>query len=303
MDGLDRPSFSLAALSAFTTRGNGRLMAALKAYYDDSGEEADPQHKACALFGYVTEPENWDKFEDCWSAALAKAEVPYLHMREFNVRSPPFDKMSEASRETLLTDCAQVARDCAMVGLGSIIRLTDLRRFNAKHGVEVNDYALNLYSSIVSLAHHFPDDHIEMFLDRAAQRKMHKIVGLAEAYVATDPIWKDKCDKVAPFVLSKAQNFQNIRPLQAADYVAWESRKDVTTKDGWFDEYRGARHTKEAQANLQEWVRRSGHDGDTTYVRPSMNALVATGQVAAPVWDYQTLCLLHELRNGVWPSA
>ena len=58
-------------------------MAIIRGYFDDSGEEIDPQHKACSLFGYIADGNSWPGFETKWQKALDDAGMPYFHMKEF----------------------------------------------------------------------------------------------------------------------------------------------------------------------------------------------------------------------------
>ena len=288
--------------SVFPSPRPNWVMVMLRAYFDDSGEEMDPQHKACSLFGYAADGTKWPAFETAWQAALDKAGMPYFHMKEFAHHCGPFAPFrdNEPARRLFIQDLGAAIGSADLQGFGSIIRLADLRKFNQERGLKINDYALNLYVSLVDIAETCGDDTADVLLDNATQRKMYKVVEIARSYVDTDPRWKGCDDRMTVAPLAKGITFKEVLPIQAADFIAWESRKDITDLDNWFDSYLGDKGTDESLESWKQWAQ--SNDRQFPYNRGSLAMLTETSNLNAHVWDYAALCRIHEARNGSWPT-
>lgn len=130
--------------SVFPSPRPNWVMVMLRAYFDDSGEEMDPQHKACSLFGYATDGTKWPIFEMAWQTALDNTGMPYFHMKEFAHFNGPFAPFrdDEKARIKFVQDLGAAIGSVGLQGFGSTIRLADLRKFNQERGYQINDYAL-----------------------------------------------------------------------------------------------------------------------------------------------------------------
>jgi len=283
------PAIGLAEFSIFNRQERGRLLVILKAYMDDSGEETS-QHEFISLFGYVGDEVDWGDLEPLWAQALEKEGISALHLR------------ADKDRTACLIDCAKVIEDCHLHGFGSVIRRRDFERFKQTRGLEISDYGLNLYIAQLTLSANFPDHQIQVMLDRGTQRPMEKAIAEAKGYVMTHDFWANRV--VAQIVVSQLSagcTYRNMRAIQAADFLAWEVRKDLTDKNGWFSttEERG---TQEAHQSMIDWIwDNKGVVARSGYLRPSLNSLLKQ-LIPCPVMEYEELERLHEARNGIWPK-
>jgi hypothetical protein len=93
--------------------------------------------------------------------------------------------------------------------------------------------------------------------------------------------------------------FKNVRPFQAADFVAWESRKEHERKNGWWKDHKRGLDANDWTTNQGIWLGRQGkpwHDH-----RRSFFELASSVKIHAGVIDYDFLCKHHrEIRHGVW---
>lgn len=287
--------------SVFPSPRPNWVMVMLRAYFDDSGEEMDPQHKACSLFGYATDGTKWPIFEMAWQAALDNAGMPYFHMKEFAHFNGPFAPFrdDEKARIKFVQDLGAAIGSAGLQGFGSTIRLADLQKFNKERGYQINDYALNLYVSLVDIAATCGDDAVDVLLDNASQRKMYKVIDIARAYVDTDPQWKGCDDRMTVAPLAKCITAKELLPMQASDFIAWESRKDITDLDAWFEAYSGDKGTDDSFKSMNQWTRTNSRQ--FPYNRESLAMLTKAAPLNAHVWDYAALCRIDDARNGVWP--
>lgn len=278
----------------------GWLMAVLKVYFDDSGEEEDPQHKVCAVAGYVGSPETWSRVETEWSAVLDRHRVPYLHMKELaHFAAPHFDRFEndEPGRIALLTDLIDVIGRSDLVGLGSATRLADLRRFNAERGTSIQAYPFNLYTNMTQLSDRWPDDIIEIVIDRTTNHGPK--AAKARQYADSDAYYP-KCGKnIQLMPLDSSLSAKTVPALQLADFLAWESRKDIDTKDEWFSNYKTGDDLSGWLRSLKAWSDNTGRK--FPYNRKSVSALIRAREIDGVVWDYRGICTVDKARKGVWP--
>jgi hypothetical protein len=274
-------------------------MVALKVYFDDSGEEEDAQHRACAVAGYVGDNDAWDKAQALWNAALTKHGVPYLHMKEFAHHAGPFAKFrnDEPARVQFLSDLIDVVRQAGLTGIASITRLADLRRFNGERGLKVQAYAFNLYTNMVQLSARWPDAKIEVVIDRTTNHGPK--AAKAREYADSDAYYQDCGKNIRLIPLDRNFTAKDVPALQIADFLAWEARKDIDTKDEWFANFKKGDDLDEWMRSLREWSAARGQV--FPYSRKSVSVLFEAREVDGVVWDYRGICTVDNARKGIWP--
>ena len=270
-------------------------MVVLKGYFDDSDDK-----KTCSLSGYIASVDNWNSFERDWNKVLAEYEIPYLHMKDFAHFKKPFDKFkdNEPDRVKCLSSLIAIIRENSLTGITSIIRYAGLSKFNDKVNKDIIGYSFNLYWCMMIMCHHYKNQNIEIVLDRTngLRHKMDKAIN----YVETD-IYYPKCDEQI-FLLplpKKGLSFREIPPLQAADLLAWESRKDFTTKESWIKKINKGDDLNPRFLGLRTYTKT---DDKLPYSRKSMYELVKTIPTLGNAWDYEGLCRIDNARQHIWPS-
>lgn len=211
------------------------IMVVLKGYFDDSGDEEDRQHKACSLSGYIGTFDDWANFEKEWQKVLNDFEVPYLHMKEYAHFRGPFDKYknNHIKRKNLLISLITVIRESNLLGISSSIRLKGLYRLNNERNIQIEAYPLNLYINMMRICFKFKTP-IHLTLDKT--NRVNDKIRIARNYAQTDLIYPN-CDKqIMILPLNSCLTFREVLPLQAADLLAWECRKDAVVKDEWIQE-------------------------------------------------------------------
>lgn len=292
-------------------------MAALKGYFDDSGNPADRNHSFFAIAGYVAEAPAWRKFETEWLTVLQDFSVPYLHMKELHFGKGAFaewDKTVPAIRERItefLVGLIQVISNVGLRGFGAVISLKDLKRFNAEKELQINPKALAIYGSAIELRRIYPSEDIEILVDRMTGA--HEAIGIAERYGKTDRYYPAMRNFPAFMPLAKNGNTgsRNTPGLQAADFLAWEIRKNWELKKTWLEEFDPQPGDRKWGNSLLQWflvdriqhIKRHGLksvDIPATLQRRSLTGLADAGGADGCLWLYKTMCDANEARGGVW---
>jgi hypothetical protein len=198
-------------------------MAVVSGYFDDSRDG-----KVLTLAGYVGGEPHWEVFEEQWAAVLDRFEVPYFHMKEFGDPNGVYQKWLPAKDhyeeiKVFMAGLARAIGRSQLKGFGSILRLNDLDRFNAEKGQSLEPYPLAAYANMVWIGNANPKSVINLTFDRTEQisSKLKK----AKSYADSDRYYPGVANLIQLNPLNKGLTWRNVRPLQAADFIAWEIRK------------------------------------------------------------------------------
>jgi hypothetical protein len=101
-------------------------------YYDTSGTDAQSMVTTVGIFSTVA---RWEQIEKVWKVALANARMPYLHMKDFVHRNPPFEhfKEDEPARIEFLSAAIDMIADGDMRVIAMALAPEDFRTVNAKY--------------------------------------------------------------------------------------------------------------------------------------------------------------------------
>jgi hypothetical protein len=222
----------LKHLSAFIFPPEDWLMGIFKAYFDNSGDENDPNIISCSLGGFVGTIDDWEHFETEWQNVLCD-RVPYLHMNDFAHFNPPFDKYknNEADRIYLLKSLIKVIKDSNLKGFASSVYVKDLEEINKQVRQEerLDAYAVNLYSCMRFMSNTWPKNVIEVNLDYF--KGIYSKIPKAMNYINRDKLYHNYDNYLRISPLCKALGYQEIIPIQAADILAYETVKENKTID------------------------------------------------------------------------
>jgi hypothetical protein len=131
-------------------------------------------------------------------------------------------------------DLAKVIGQSRLVGICSLVRVTDLDRFNAEHNLSLEPYSLAAYGCMLLTARDNPGMPIELVFDNV--EKAHSKLATARNYADAEITYEPGiCDAVVTTPLSKGLTWREVPALQAADFFAWEFRKNHENVGEWFD--------------------------------------------------------------------
>lgn len=276
-----------------------RLVALVSGYFDDSLASGD----VWVVAGYAGTINQWELLERLWNEALVRHGVPYFHMREMADPKGPFAKWhppQDHKDEVLafLSDLVAAIRKSRLKMFGSAVWTSDLDRFNAEHGVSIEPYPLAAYACLSQVAFEYQLPVTAIF-DRV--EKIQSKLRRAWQYIRTEPLWPELCDNIATMPLQKTVTSRQVPGMQAADFIAWESRKAYLQMREWQllpDRQMGDR--EQQLKHYVQWTREM--TGNDPKLRKSLDALLTGADVHAVVWDLDQLKSTHAARNGAWPS-
>jgi hypothetical protein len=276
----------------------GWVMATLHAYFDDSGKANDPQHELIAVAGYVGSVEAWDAAGKAWKKVLDGANLPYLHMKHFAHFAKPFDALRARPEvaEKLLDDLISVIRGSGLYGVGSIVRLPHIKKFNAEKTLELCPLAIGLYGACLEIYLKFPSDDIEVVMDRV--EKPYLLFNEVQGYGETDRHYKSCLQRIQFAVIPPVDSFRNIPAIQMADLAAWESRRAHSMQTAWYDMVKPSNDPKLWMPSLANWQLQKF--GKFPAERPSFSQIVRAASLEGIVWDYPCMMSAHEARGGSW---
>jgi hypothetical protein len=107
---------------------------------------------------------------------------------------------------------------------------------------------------------------------------------------------------------------QNTPALQAADFLAWEARKNYELKRAWLESDNASPDSPDWGNSLFRWYledrieyMRKNNIKTLAFgldmMRRSLSALsgvAPAGEINGIIWMYRTLVRAHEVRNGLW---
>jgi hypothetical protein len=289
----------------------------LLGYFDESGDSRDAQHGALAMAGYVGLRSAWAAFEHGWLATMSEFNVPYLHMRELTKRVGAFaawtkgDPHVEERVGALLGRLARVIGTAQLKGFGATIVLRDVDRFNAEKGLRLDPKALAIFACALEVRQVFPVETVELLVDRMDRGE--QLVEMARKYGLTDSYYIALKNFPSFRVLPKggAQGSRNTPGLQAADFLAWETRKNYELKRTWFEGDHPSPDSADWGRSLFDWylkdrITHIAKTGETSVplrvdlLRRSLSALADASPIEGAIWDYRTLSQASAAHGGVW---
>jgi hypothetical protein len=231
------------------------FMAALTAYFDDSGHHGDT--KAMVIAGFVASVDQWLRFERDWNFVLRlpHIDLDYLHMKELRSGKGKFAKFKDNLE--LQTDLFRrlhcVIESRITTSFSSGVLLDDYDRVNKEFMVEESLGSPLLLASKMAIKK-MMDWHLAKRNGEPFQVVMDE--GINEWGALDEWFYTSYQFRLQP-------GNAKLPPLQASDHVAWEIHRSMSNvaagKVEYFDEQRGSiqsllrRLTKAEQTAPPTW--------------------------------------------------
>jgi hypothetical protein len=139
----------------------------------------------------------------------------------------------------------------------------------------------------------FPNKPVEIIIDRV--NKYGSMIDKANEYAKTDVWFKGDIDYIQPIPLAKGLTFREIVPIQAADFLAWEIRKLIDSRDEWYNKFKTGDDPALWNKSVNEWSKQR-----KKIPRKSYEILSDKTKPYGFVWDYHELCWLDVARQFIW---
>lgn len=206
-----------------------RMFGMLLGFFDDSGKESDLSNKIVCAAGYIAASTNiWSGFHELWSNYLLTYGLDELHMKEMmcsESRMKPFCDWDWQKKKAVLEDFSAAIKISRIVGFGVAVDAEAWREL-PKELTKVEGTAQEFCFMRL----------IKMILDRirksAPNEKLSIMFDCDEGftparfkrYLAIRKRRQDDAKYLISFGVGEPQAYF---PLQAADFLAWESRTQL----------------------------------------------------------------------------
>jgi len=292
----------LAELSIFNSLPRSSVMAAMKGYADDSR----PGDKIWVVAAYVGADHKWEAFEEKWNALLVEHDVPYLHMTELGKPNGVYSKWHplkehQAEVAALFNDMTAAIGYSWLTGFYSIVRIADLYRFNSETGLKLEPYPLAAYGCLLMIANEYGNFTSQVFFDRV--EKVHSKLEAATSYAKSDRHYGEALGNVALFPVQKGVTSKDLRPLQAADFFAWELQRNHLNFDEWHALPGRPMDGDERWRDFQHWSRHQYGTDEPVGRKSLLSLMERAAPVSGIIWDYDQIRSAHKLRGGDWGQA
>lgn len=195
------------------------LMFAHTAYFDDSGKK---EQKILVVGGYVATVHGWGKFCADWRLALAKKHIAEFKRADFNMHK--IGDWPQPERGRFLRDLAQIIHSYTKHAFCYAVNMPDWCRANETYQMaEKNYYPYPLCArTCIKGVREWCDENgydkgeVEYVFDGGSEHAGHLIELLKRD---VDPLLRELTPAPA--------NSKKVRPIQAADYFAWEVRRQI----------------------------------------------------------------------------
>jgi hypothetical protein len=204
-------------------------MAVLRAFFDASGHPNEPNRRVLTVGGYLSSKLLWARFERRWNAALAKYEVPELHMNRLAQWAKPFDAWGrdEGKRVAFLHELTTAIKVGVRKAWSITLSLDDYDSVNAEYELDTlyTPYSI-CASQVISDIQKWtrardPNDEVVYFFEKGDRHQGSLATALERRKLSlrADPIFLHKRWKNANGEITY------VRQFEACDLWAYEDGK------------------------------------------------------------------------------
>jgi Protein of unknown function (DUF3800) len=200
-------------------------------YFDDSGKESEPTNRFVVIAGYLAVDIVWDRLEHVWSHLLIKHGLSHVHMKDIlgvaKAKGWDIPKLN-----SVLADFIRAIKAApGLIGFGVAVDADEWRKLSPERRKRFGDAQEFACSRIVRRVR---DRLIEagherellgIFFDQDFEFARRRIT-LIEELRKRSP---DLRNALAQVTFADAELFY---PLQAADLLAWETRRHLINRVG-----------------------------------------------------------------------
>lgn len=197
-------------------------------FFDDSGKESDPSHRFVVLAGFVSL--DWTSFHQAWLTHLFKYDLPAVHLREI-LKIAKKKGWDIPKLNSVLSEFIAIIRDHHLVGFGVGLDMVAWRLVDRDLRKRMGDAQIFCCSRIMRRIMDRPrtvrleSDGLSVVFDRDFEFARRRL-GLFEEL---SRLYPEIYANVAQVSFADSAHFC---PLQAADLLAWETRRQLVNQSG-----------------------------------------------------------------------
>jgi hypothetical protein len=200
----------------------------LLGFFDDSGKESDPSNRIVCAAGYLASGSNiWGAFHEIWKNSLLRHGIDCLHMKEVmceQSKKEPFVNWDWPKKKEVLEEFSSAIKMSHLVGFGVAVDADAWREVPREltkiEGTAQEFCFMRLIRMVVDrMKRVCPEEHLQITFDcdkGFTPSRFQRFIALRERLKEQDIL--------SSFCISEPRHFM---PLQAADFLAWESRTQL----------------------------------------------------------------------------
>ncbi|HLX86540.1 MAG TPA: DUF3800 domain-containing protein [Terriglobales bacterium] len=202
-------------------------------FFDDSGKESEANNPFVCIAGYMAVGDDWwTMLSNAWAHQLVKHGLPWVHMKEFmndqgDYRPPEWDW---PKKKAVLEEFIKIIKGCQIIGFGVAVDAVAWRKLPKEltkiEGTAQEFCFMRIIRAIVErLKMSRPDDWVSLYYDcdeEFTPARFKRFIGLRKRRPEVGKYFR-------AFSIADPKSFL---PLQAADLLAWQTRKELMRKLG-----------------------------------------------------------------------
>jgi len=241
-----------------------RMAVMIQGFFDDSGKESDQSNRIVCAAGYLAAPGMWNSLQELWRHFLISNNLHWLHMKDFmNDKSTEYSYLNWdwPRKRQALEDFASAIKINHLIGFGISVDTEAWQRVPKeivkKEGNAQEFCFMRILRMVVErVKRSSPDERVAISFDCDRDYTPTRF----QRYLRVRENIQDAERYLAAFTIAEPKIFV---PLQAADLLAWETRKDLLRQiaghdsrpefqhmmkvlPGFFPDYTGELWTEEA---------------------------------------------------------
>lgn len=207
----------------------------IRAFFDDSGKESDPSNRVVCIAGYVALDMHLNLFNQGWQHLLMRHGISCVHMKDLMQDQGEYAalKWDWPKKKAVLEDFATVIKMFQLIGFGVAVDADSWREIPKEITRVQGDAQLFCFLRILRMVGNrmkisCPDDFAAICFDcdtNYTPARFQRFLGVREY----DP---DARKLFRSFAVADPKTHL---PLQAADFLAWETRKELLRKMGGYE--------------------------------------------------------------------
>jgi len=212
----------------------GLVVALVEAYFDESGTNADSPYLVVA--GYIFERDRCAAMVKKWGQLLEDFQLPYFRMSQCNARTGPFKRLSECQCIEVATEAADLIKTHAIRGVAFSVEKAYFHHV-PRYDFYDSPYTFACWQALLSVRRWMDENSFfgdAAYFFEAGHESESEAAGVM-AKIFAQPYLKSRYRAVGYSFGEK----RRVRPLQAADILAWHWHKDLLRRDKGLVKHRG----------------------------------------------------------------
>ena len=212
--------------------GYRRLHLVIRGFFDDSGKESDLDNRIVCISGYLAVDQMWNMFNEGWRHRLLRYGVSWLHMKDFMHDQGEYSQLGLKDdwpkKRAIIEDFIYVIRASNLIGFGVAVDANTWRTIPKSVTQEYGTAQEFCFQRIMRMVAErvkisAPRDVVAITFDcdiNFTPARFKRFLAVRQQNPSANEIFQS-------FSISEPKVFL---PLQAADLLAWQTRKELMRK-------------------------------------------------------------------------